>query len=586
MRQPAVREPARFRRPRGRLRAGLVQLLCLLAGLGLGLGLPRISIGPSVASTRVTEALTAIGFGTLGLVTVIFSLLFLVVQWAFGSLSPRLNLFRDDPIVWRTFGVAIGVFVFSVTAALAIANDPQVSVIVPAAEVAAVLLAVALVRVLLVRAFTSIQLAPTLAVIAAKGRAILDDLYRRPCPPGPRAATVLPPLHRAVAWPYGQATLQQVNLPRLLQAAGRAVIVFRAGIGDTLQQGAPVADLHGGEVADEAVLDALLTGQERTFNQDPLFAFRLLADIGLRALSPAVNDPATAVQVLDTIQGILSPLVDRDLDVADIADGSGAVRVILAFPSWDDYLRTSLDDLIESAARSPMVLLRARTLLSTLLNTAPPQRRPSISRRLNRAQDLLTVNFPAIWQDANGQDGLPERRLARAEEQAVADRQGDLAEANCLQPGEEGGGLDRVVGVALVVPVQTVAGEAVGADERPAGAQRAQCPGQDRVLQGAGRDVVQHGEHADGVEGLGGVGQRGRVPGDGLDVRARKPRPERGGGLWFEFEGDKPLDPLPQPLRRRAGTRADLEQVVTEVNAVRDHGQDLFVQERGPLGRP
>jgi uncharacterized membrane protein len=392
----------RFRRPKRRLRAGLVQLLCVLAGLGLGLLLPRITIGPSVASTRVTEALTTIGFGTLGLVSVIFSLLFLVVQWAFGSLSPRLNLFRDDPVVWRTFGVAVGVFVFSVTAALVIANEQQVSVIVPATEVAAVLLAVALMRVLQVRAFTS--MAPTLAAIAAEGRGILDDLYRRPCTSGPPAATVLPPLHRAVAWPHGQATLQQVHLPRLLQAAGSAVIVLQAGIGDTLQQGAPVADLHGGEVTDEAVLDGLLTGQERTFHQDPMFAFRLLADIGLRALSPALNDPATAVQVLDTMQSILSPLVARDLDVADIADGSGAVRVILALPSWDDYLRTSLDDLVECAAQSPMVLLRARALLRTLLKTAPAQRRPSISWRLERAEDLLVVNFPAIWRDANGQD--------------------------------------------------------------------------------------------------------------------------------------------------------------------------------------
>jgi uncharacterized membrane protein len=403
MRQPAAHQLGRFRRPRRRVQAGLVQLLCVLAGLGLGLLLPRISIGPSVASTRVTEALTTIGFGTLGLVSVIFSLLFLVVQWAFGSLSPRLNLFRDDPIVWRTFGVAVGVFVFSVTAALVIANDPQVSVVVPAVEVAGVLLAVAMMRVLQVRAFTSIQLAPTLAAIAAEGRGILDDLYRRPCTSGPAIETVLPPLHRAVTWPHGQATLQQVHLPRLLQAAGSGVIVLQAGIGDTLQQGAPVADLHGGEVADGAVLDGLLTGQERTFHQDPLFAFRLLADIGLRALSPAVNDPATAVQVLDTIQGILTPLVARDLDVADIADGSGAVRVILALPSWDDYLRTSLDDLIEAAARSPMVLLRARTLLSTLLNSAPPQRRPSISWRLERAQDLIADNFPEIWRDANGQ---------------------------------------------------------------------------------------------------------------------------------------------------------------------------------------
>ena len=104
--------------------------------------------------------------------------------------------------------------------------------------------------------------------------------------------------------------MQQLDLHRLLDAADGAVIVLRARIGDTLQEGAVVADLHGGDASDAAVLGALVTGQERTFHQDPLFAFRLLADIGLRALSPAVNDPATAVQVLDTIQSLLLPLVN------------------------------------------------------------------------------------------------------------------------------------------------------------------------------------------------------------------------------------------------------------------------------------
>lgn len=178
------------------------------------------------------------------------------------------------------------------------------------------------------------------------------------------------------------------------------MIVLQAGMGDTLQQGAPVADLHSGEVADAAVLGGLVTGQERTFGQDPLFAFRLLADIGMRALSPAVNDPATAVQVLDTIESLLQALVSRDLDVADVADSDGTVRVVLELPSWDDYLRTALDDLIESASRSPMVLLRARTLLITLLKAAPPARQPSITRRLHRAEELGAGNFPVIWHDA------------------------------------------------------------------------------------------------------------------------------------------------------------------------------------------
>ena len=402
--QPAALRSGRFDRPRRRLRAGLVQLLFAVAGLGLGLLLPRVTVAPTVASSRVTETLIGVGFGVLGLVSIIFSLLFLVVQWAFSSLSPRLNLFRDDPIVWRTFGLAVGVFVFSVTAALVIGNDPEVSVIVPTAEVIAVLAAVALIRALQVKAFTSIQLAPTLSAIAARGRGILDDLYPQPGPSDRDRAAPLPPLRRAVTWPRRQAILQQLDVHRLAGAAGSAVIVLRAQIGDTLQEGAVVAALHGGDASDAAVLAGLVTGQERTFGQDPLFAFRLLADIGLRALSPAVNDPATAAQVLDTMQSLLAPLASRDLDVAEIADDAGAVKVVLALPSWDDYLRTALDDLIESGSGSPMVLLRARALLADLLAAAPPQRRSSITWRLQRAEELTSGNFPEIWRHVAGSD--------------------------------------------------------------------------------------------------------------------------------------------------------------------------------------
>ena len=364
---------SRFARPPRRTRANLVQLLCAVAGLGLGLLLPRVTAEASAASTRVTETLVAVGFGVLGLASLIFTLLFLVAQWAFGSLSPRLNLFRDDPIVWRTFGLVIGVWVFSVTAALAIGNDPKVSVIVPAAAVVAVLVTLALIRTLVVKAFASIQLAPALSAIAARGRATIDDLYRPGTGDKPPAPP-LPPLTRTVTWPHRQAILQQLNLRQLSAATGTAVIVVRARIGDTLQEGAPVADLHGADMTDAAVLRVLVTGPERTFGQDPMFAFRLLADIGLRALSPAVNDPATAVQVLDTIESLLLLLAARDLDVAGVADEQGTVRAVLVLPSWNDYLQVALDDLIESSSRSAMVLLRARAMLSSLCRAAPPQR--------------------------------------------------------------------------------------------------------------------------------------------------------------------------------------------------------------------
>jgi hypothetical protein len=77
--------------------------------------------------------------------------------------------------------------------------------------------------------------------------------------------------------------------------------------------------------------------------------------------------------------------------------------VVLALPSWDDYLRMALDDLIEAVSRSPMVLLRARALLAGLADE-PPQRRSSITWRLQRAEELAAGNFPLIWRYAAGGD--------------------------------------------------------------------------------------------------------------------------------------------------------------------------------------
>ena len=266
--------------------------------------------------------LIGVGFGVLGLVTIIYWLLFLVVQWAFTSLSPRLTLFRDDPIIWRTFAFAVGVFVFSVTAALVIGDQDKVSVIVPAAEIVAVLAAIALIRTLQVKAFASLQLAPTLAAIAGQGPGIIGDLYPRPCPAQRPPAAPLPPQLRAIIWPHRQAILQQLDLARLLRSAGGAVIVLRPASATRCSREPRSPTCTAARRPTRRSWPGL-DRAERTFDQDPLFAFRLLADIAMQALSPAVNDPATAVQVLDTIDSLLQALISRDLDVADVAETPG-----------------------------------------------------------------------------------------------------------------------------------------------------------------------------------------------------------------------------------------------------------------------
>jgi uncharacterized membrane protein len=155
--------------------------------------------------------------------------------------------------------------------------------------------------------------------------------------------------------------------------------------------------VHGADAPDEAVLSAMITGTDRRFNQDPLLAFRLPADIGLRALSPAVNDPATTVQVLDSLDGMLNSLAGRELDLGDLTDDRGAAVVRLPAPDWDAFLRVGLDDLVEAAARSPMVLQRARALLAGLRQAVPAGRIPPVDWRLARTEELLAGGFPAIW---------------------------------------------------------------------------------------------------------------------------------------------------------------------------------------------
>ncbi len=119
------------------------------------------------------------------------------------------------------------------------------------------LAALALIRSLQTKTFASIRLAPTLSALAGRAAASLTtSIPGRAQQTGGRA----PRCHPSVGRLYGrtaQATWQQLALGRLPRAADGAVIVLRVGVGDPLQQGAPVADLDGGEVADASVLAGL-----------------------------------------------------------------------------------------------------------------------------------------------------------------------------------------------------------------------------------------------------------------------------------------------------------------------------------------
>ncbi|MFD5519949.1 DUF2254 family protein [Streptomyces sp. NPDC127066] len=416
---------AAFRRRRW-WRAGLLQLLFIGVGLGLGLLVPEFTRGPVLPSRQVAEMLLATGFGVLGAATVIFSVLFLVVQWAATTFTPRLTLFRDAPIVWRTFAFAVGLTVFCATAALTIASRDEVSVVVPISAGVLLLLLLTLLRALLLRAVAAIQLAPVLGSVTERGRRNLDVLYPGtrgdpgdPAGPGGPCSTV--------RWPKGGAVLQRVDEDLLAGAAraADAVVVLRVAPGTTVQQGTTVAEVYGGELAASAVLRGLETGAERVFDQDPGLAFRLLADIALRALSPAVNDPATAVQALDAVDDLLRRPVPARARPREITDRAGRLRVVVPLPGWDDFLRTAVDEVIPAARNSPMVLIRLRTLLEDLRGAG--RGGAPLTRRLTWVDEELDARFPRL------RDALAEERDGRQE------RDGSAARGEFRERGERGG---------------------------------------------------------------------------------------------------------------------------------------------------
>ena len=392
-------ELARVLRRKRRLRAGTAQLLAAAAAVALAFLAPQIHVGFDIPTTRAIEMLIAVGAGTVTFIGIVLSLLFLVVQFASTTFTPRLNLFRDDPIVWRAFAFYTAVVVYSLTAALVIGRDEKTSAVVPIIAFVAVLAVIIVYRRLQMGAFQSIQLASALAQIARRGREVIDGLYVRNAPAtdataGPgraRPASTAEDALQEILWPRPPAVVQVIDVPRVLGAAERAqaVVEFKVGSGEMIAEGATMAVVRGQTDAEleRDVLKAFIVGEERTFEQDPALAIRLLADIALRALSPAVNDPTTAVQALDTMDGLLRVLATRDLSVEHVADSDGTVRVELVLPTWDEYLAVAVDEIIALPTLSPNVSRRIWRLLDELALITPPSRRSALEARRRQIHD-------------------------------------------------------------------------------------------------------------------------------------------------------------------------------------------------------
>jgi uncharacterized membrane protein len=162
---------------------------------------------------------------------------------------------------------------------------------------------------------------------------------------------------------------------------------------------------------------AIELGGERTFEQDPKYAIRLLVDIAIKALSPAVNDPTTAVQALDQIEDLLLRLGRRRLEIGAFRDAGGKLRVLIVFPSWEDFLLLAFDEIRFYGANSVQVMRRMMALISEMVSVLPQERHPALKYWQQRLQSTIERSFGDMEDklDASAEDrqGLGISRQAK-----------------------------------------------------------------------------------------------------------------------------------------------------------------------------
>ncbi len=188
-----------------------------------------------------------------------------------------------------------------------------------------------------------------------------------------------------------------VDLAGLVELARRAngVIEVVPQVGDFLAVDEPVFRLHGGAAAvdDNRLRGSFVIGTERTMEQDPTFSFRILVDIGIKALSAAINDPTTAVLALDQLHRLLRVVGLRELRGEEFCDRSGSLRLVFLTPNWEDYVHLACTEMRHCGAGNIQVVRRMRSMVENLIQTLPEHRHAELRQQLELLDRTVDMNF-------------------------------------------------------------------------------------------------------------------------------------------------------------------------------------------------
>ena len=187
------------------------------------------------------------------------------------------------------------------------------------------------------------------------------------------------------------------DIQGLVALAQRAdcVIEMVPQVGDFVAIGDPLFRIFGrnATLAPHVLRHSVAVGQERTLEQDPALAFRIMVDIASKGLSPAINDPTTAVLAMDQIHHLLRNVGSRHLDDERVRDAAGRVRLVYRTPGWEDFVQLAVTEIRHFGGESIQVARRLRAMLENLIETLPDER-PAAAQELSLLHRSAERFFP------------------------------------------------------------------------------------------------------------------------------------------------------------------------------------------------
>jgi uncharacterized membrane protein len=392
------------------LKGSLWVLPLVAAVLGAVLGGGEVLLDKSVhlpafwtyTSSTASTLLSAIVGSTAALTGFVVTVTVLVVQMATGTFSARyMRLWYRDRLLKGLLAILVFTLTFSFSLLRRVSNDyvPNLGI-----SIAGILLVVCLVVFLIYLDQVLHRLRPVAVAALVAGYVRRDferaetaleapDIYWGRVDGAAREPTL-------VVRTAQPGAIQAVDLKGLLRwARDHDVLVAMCRLpGDFVSSGAKLIEIYGGAdggpEAERKLRGMVGLGAERTIEQDPAFGIRIMVDIADLALSPAVNDPTTAVQVLDHLGDVLRLIGQTDLARSRWGAELG-IRTGLVIPNrtWEDYLALGVTEIREYGGGGIQVMRRLRAMLEELREQVRPECRAAVGEELGRLDATVAQRF-------------------------------------------------------------------------------------------------------------------------------------------------------------------------------------------------